>query len=69
MLEAKDITFTRDIEKQDKKEFPYKILSNPENVVDFTFSMGPFMLATYEPIHKQLFKDFGLEEIKVNLIR
>ena len=69
MLELKDLTFTHDVDKQHVKELLYKIFSNPDNIVDFTFSPSHFMLSAPEPTQKQIFKKFDLGEIKGTLGR
>ncbi|MBU1121917.1 MAG: hypothetical protein ABIH71_05710 [Candidatus Omnitrophota bacterium] len=69
MLEVKDLTFTHDIEKEHRKKLLCKILYSPENIIDFTFSTGSFMLATPELTQKQNFEKFNLGKIKSSLSR
>ncbi|MFH1505106.1 MAG: hypothetical protein ABIH08_06970 [Candidatus Omnitrophota bacterium] len=69
MLEVKDLTFTHDIEKEHRKKLLCKILSNSENIINFTFSIGSFMLPTSESTQKQNFKEFDLGKIKGSLRR
>lgn len=69
MLKVSDLTFTHDIEKKHKKELLYKMLSNPCDIIDFTFPIRSFMLSVSESTQKQDFKEFDLGEIKGNLRR
>ena len=69
MLEISDLTFTCDVEKEHEKELLCKILSNPGNIIDFTFSMGSLILIIPAPTQKQNFKEFDLGDIKGGLRR
>lgn len=69
MLEIKDVILTHDIEKKNKKELLYQILSISENIVDFTFSPKSFMLSVPESIDNEPFNKFNLGKIKGSLSR
>ena len=71
MFEIKYTILTHDVTEKGKatKEFLLTDLLTPENIVDFTFPFGTFMLKKPEPASKKIFGSFFLGKIMGNLRR
>lgn len=65
MLEIKDVILTHDknTQKELTKELLFEILSNPSNIVNYTFPFDTFMLVNPKPLPKNPFGNFNLGKI------